>query len=94
MRVLILATLAGVGLSVLALPAAAVPAGPVAGVSSPSDMLTNVRMRRHRMRRHSMSRIQRRYPGASFARNKTPGAIAGSSSGNGVTGSYAAPSGR
>lgn len=83
MRVLVLAALAGVGLSVLALPASAVPAGPVAGISSPSDMLTNVRMRRHRMRRHSMSRIQRRYPGASFARNKTPGAIAGSSGGMG-----------
>lgn len=94
MRVLVLAALAGVGLSVLALPAAAVPAGPVAGISSPSNMLTTVRMRHHRMRRHSMSRIQRRYPGASFVRNKTPGAIAGSSRGNGVTGSYAAPSGR
>ena len=94
MRVLVLAALAGVGLTVLALPAVAVPAGPVAGVSSLSDMLTNVRMRRHHTRRHSMSGIQRRYPGASFVRNKTPGAAAGSSGGNGVTGSYAAPSGR
>ena len=94
MRVPVLAALAGVGLSVLALPAAAVPAGPVAGVSSPPDMLTNVRMKRHRVRRHSMSGIQRRYPGASFVRNKTPGAAAGSGGGNGVTGSYAAPSGR
>ena len=94
MRVQVLAALAGLGLGALALPASAVPAGPMAGISAPSDMLTNVRMRHHRMRRHSMSRIQRRYPGASFARNKTPGAIAGSSGGNGVTGSYAAPSGR
>lgn len=94
MRVLVLAALAGVGLSVLTLPAAAVPAGPVPGVSSPIDMLINVRMKRHRMRRHSMMRTQRRYPGASFVRNKTPGAAAGSSGGNGVTGSYAAPSGR
>lgn len=94
MRVLVLAALAGVGVSLLALPASAVPAGPVAGVSSPTDMLTNVRMRRHRVRRRSMSGIQRRYPGASFVRNKTPGAAAGSSGGNGVTGSYAAPSGR
>lgn len=94
MRVLVLAALAGLGLGVLALPASAVPAGPMAGISSSSDMLTNVRMRRHRMRRHSMSRTQRRYPGASFARNKTPGAAAGSGGGNGVTGSYAAPSGR
>lgn len=94
MRILVLAALASVGLSVLALPASAVPAGPVAGVSSLSDMLTTVRMRRHHMRRHSMSRTQRRYPGASFARNKTPGAPAGSGGGNGTTGSYAAPSGR
>ena len=94
MRVLVLAALAGVGLSVLAIPALAVPAGPVAGISSPSDMLTNVRMRRHRMHRRSMMRTQRKYPGASFARNTTRGAIAGSGGGNGATGSYAAPSGK
>ena len=94
MRTLFLAALAGVGLASLTFPAAAVPAGPVAGVSSPSDMLTNVRMRHHRMHRRMMSRTQRRYPGASFARNKTRGAIAGSGGGNGTTGSYAAPSGR
>lgn len=60
MRILIFAALAGASLVGLSLPAAAVPAGPVAGVSSPSDMLTNVRMRRHRMRRPSMTWVQRR----------------------------------
>ncbi|WP_182180209.1 hypothetical protein [Methylobacterium radiotolerans] len=94
MRIPVLAALAGVSLGVLAVPASAVPAGPGAGISSPSDMLTDVRMRRHHVRRHSTSRILRRYPGASFVRNKTPGAPGGSSRGNGVTGSYAAPSGR
>ncbi|MEE7504808.1 hypothetical protein [Methylobacterium mesophilicum] len=99
MRILVLAALAGVGLGVLAVPASAVPAGPVTSIASPSDMVTNVRMRRHHMRhhhmrRHSMSRIQRRHPGASFVRNKTRGAAGGSSRGNGVTGSYAAPSGK
>ncbi|MGU3545081.1 hypothetical protein [Methylobacterium sp. A52T] len=94
MRILVLAALAGVGLGVLAVPASAVPAGPATGLSAPSDMLTDVRMRRHHLRRHSMSRVQRRYPGASFVRNKTPGSAGGSSRGNGVTGSYAAPSGR
>ncbi|MEE7493772.1 hypothetical protein MOTC310_26440 [Methylobacterium oryzae] len=94
MRISALAALAGVSLGILSVPAAAVPVGPVNGVSPPSDMVTDVRMRGHHMRPHSMSRIQRRYPGASFARNKTPGAPGGSSRGNGVTGSYAAPSGR
>ena len=94
MRILVIAALAGVGLGVLAVPASAVPAGPATGLSSPSDMLTDVRMRRHHVQRHSMSRVQRRYPGASFVRNKTPGSAGGSSRGNGVTGSYAAPSGR
>ena len=94
MRILVLAALAGVGLGVLTVPASAGPAGRATGLSSPSDMLTDVRMRRHHVRRHSMSRVQRRYPGASFVRNKTPGSAGGSSRGNGVTGSYAAPSGR
>ncbi|MCJ2067292.1 hypothetical protein MKK75_00455, partial [Methylobacterium sp. J-030] len=89
MRFLTLSVVAAIGTTILSLPAAAVPAAPVAGISSPSDMLTNVRMRRHHMRRRMMSRTQRRYPGASFARNKTPGAPAGSGGGNGVTGSYA-----
>ncbi len=94
MRTMFLAALAGVGLASLTLPAAAVPAGPAAVITSSSDMLTTVRMRRHHMRRRMMSRTQRRYPGASFARNKTPGAPAGSGGGNGATGSYAAPSGK
>lgn len=94
MRIPSLTALAAVGLAILCLPAAAVPAGPVAGVSSQPDMLTQVRMRRHRMRRSSMQRTQRMYPGASFVRNTTRGAPAGSSGGNGTTGSYAAPSGK
>ncbi|TXM98878.1 hypothetical protein FV242_27355 [Methylobacterium sp. WL64] len=94
MRMFVLAALAGCGFAGLILPASAVPAGPGAGVSSPSDMLTNVRMRRHRMHRRSMMRTQRKYPGASFVRNTTRGAPAGSSGGNGTTGSYAAPSGK
>ena len=40
-----------------------------------------------------MQRTQRMYPGASFVRNTTRGAPAGSSGGNGTTGSYAAPLG-
>jgi len=40
MRIPVLAALAGVSLGVLAVPASAVPAGPVTGISSPSDMLT------------------------------------------------------
>jgi len=51
-------------------------------------------MRHHRTRRPSMQRTQRMYPGASFVRNTTRGAPAGSSGGNGTTGSYAAPSGK
>ena len=94
MRMFVLAALAGCGLAGFVLPASAVPAGPAAGVSSPSDMFTNVRMRRHRMHRRSMMRTQRKYPGASFVRNTTRGAPAGSSGGNGTTGSYAAPSGK
>lgn len=94
MRFRVLAALVGVGFSVLALPASAVPAGPVASVTAPSDMVTTVRMRRHHMHRRSMMRTQRKYPGASFVRNTTPGAPAGSGGGNGTTGSYAAPSGR
>lgn len=94
MRTLTLAALAAIGVAVLSLPAAAVPAGPAASISAPAGMVTNVRMRRHRMRRSRMGSIQRKYPGASFVRNKTPGAIGGSSGGNGVTGSYAAPSGK
>jgi hypothetical protein len=99
MRNLTLAAFAAAGLAVLSLPAAAVPAGPALGISSSSDMLINVRMRHHHMRRHHMrrgmmSQTQRRYPGASFVRNKTRGAAAGSSMGNGTTGSYAAPSGK
>lgn len=93
MRFLMLAALAATGSIVAFLPADAAPARPIAVLSSPSDMLTTVRMRRHRMRRHFMSRSQRKYPGASFVRNKTPGAPAGSSGGNGTTGSTAAPSG-
>lgn len=94
MRFLTLAVLAAAGSAILSLPAAAVPAGPVVGVSSPSDMLTTVRMRRHHMRYHSMSRMHRSYPGASFVRKRTPGAPAGSNMGNGATGSVAAPSGQ
>jgi hypothetical protein len=60
MRIVILAALAGAGLAGLSLPAAAVPAGPVVGVSSPSDMRTDVRMRRHHMRRPAMTWVQRR----------------------------------
>lgn len=53
MRTLILAAITAVSLAVLSLPAAAVPAGPVSGISS-SDMLTQVRMRgHHMMRRHA-----------------------------------------
>jgi hypothetical protein len=94
MRIPSLAALSAVGLAILCLPAAAVPAGPGAGASSPSDMFTPVRMRHHRTRRPSMQRTQRMYPGASFVRNTTRGAPAGSSGGNGTTGSYAAPSGK
>lgn len=94
MRIPYLAALAGAGLAILCLPAAAVPAGPGAGLAAPSALLTQVRMRHHHMRRGSMARTQRKYPGASFVRNTTRGAPAGSSGGNGTTGSYAAPSGR
>lgn len=92
MRYVMLAALAASSV-ILSHPAAATPASPVAGLSAPSDMLTNVRMRHHRIRRHSMWRTQRRYPGASFVRKRTRGAPAGSNLGNGATGSVAAPSG-
>ncbi|MCJ2089542.1 hypothetical protein MKK88_26655 [Methylobacterium sp. E-005] len=94
MRFLTLAVLAAAGSAVLSLPAAAVPAGPVAGVSSPSDMLTTVRAKRHRKKRAMMSNSQMMKPGASGVNNKTPGAPAGSGGGNGATGSNAAPSGK
>ncbi|MGH1572847.1 hypothetical protein ACRAWG_21915 [Methylobacterium sp. P31] len=93
MRLLMLAALAASSV-VLSLPAAAAPASPVAGLSSPSEMLTDVRMSRHHMRHHSMSRMHRGYPGASFVRKRTRGAPAGSNMGNGATGSVAAPSGQ
>lgn len=60
MRLFILAALAGAGLAGLSLPAAAVPAGPGAGVSSPSALRTDVRMRRRPMRRPAMTWVQRR----------------------------------
>lgn len=94
MRFLILAVLAAAGSAILSLPAAAVPAGPVVGIASPSDMVTSVRMKRHRKRRSMMSNSQMMKPGASGVNNKTPGAPAGSGGGNGATGSTAAPSGK
>lgn len=94
MRTLTLAILAVAGSVAASLPAAAVPAGPLAGISPTSDMVTVVRMKRRHMRRSAMSRSQMMKPGASGVNNKTPGAAAGSNMGNGATGSYAAPSGK
>lgn len=91
MRASIIAALvAGLGSVSLIGPAAAVPAGPGSAVATSSDMLTPVRMKRHRKR---MSR-RGMMPGASGVRNVTRGAPAGSSGGNAVTGSTAAPSGK
>ena len=89
MRCLMIAALAATGTLMLSFPAAAIPAGPLSGLSSSSDMLTYARLRRH-----SMRRSQRMNPGASFATKRTRGAPAGSTGGNGATGSYAAPSGQ
>lgn len=53
MRNLTLAAVTAVSLAVMSLPAAAVPANPVSGISSPK-VLTQVRMRgHHMMRRHA-----------------------------------------
>ena len=60
MRTLALTAFAAIGLALLSLPAAAVPAGPMSGISTSAGMLTPVRMRRHRMRRPSMTWVQRR----------------------------------
>lgn len=60
MRTLILTALAAVGLAILSHPASAVPAGPVSGISAPSGMLTEARMRRRPMRRGSMTWVQRK----------------------------------
>ena len=59
MRTLTLTAFAAIGLAFLALPAAAVPAGPVSGISEPSDVITLARMRSHRMRRSKMTWVQR-----------------------------------
>ena len=94
MRILTLAVIAVVGSITVSLPAEAVPAGPAAGLSPSSDLVTVVRMKRRHMRRSAMSRSQMMKPGASGVNNKTPGAAAGGTMGNGATGSYAAPSGK
>lgn len=94
MRILTLAVIAVVGSITVSLPAEAVPAGPAAGLSPSSDPVTVVRMKRRHMRGSAMSRSQMMKPGASGVNNKTPGAAAGGTMGNGATGSYAAPSGK
>lgn len=88
------ALLSGFGIAALATPAAAVPAGPSIAVAAPADTIVNVRMKKRRMKRVSGRRMMGG-PSTSGGRSTaTPGAPAGSTGGNGVTGSGAAPTGK
>ena len=82
------ALLTGLGTAPLVTPAAAVPAGPASAIAVPTDAIVNVRMKRSRMMRMGGPSTSN---GPSTA---TRGAPAGSTGGNGVTGSGAAPSGK
>lgn len=87
------ALLTGFGTASVITPAAAVPAGPASAIAVPTDAIVNVRMKKRRMKRSRMMRMggPSTSNGPSTA---TRGAPAGSTGGNGVTGSGAAPSGK
>ncbi|MGY2053104.1 hypothetical protein [Methylobacterium sp. JK268] len=93
MRIAIITTfvLAGLGAGALSGPASALPVGPDRGIAAPDGAISEARMRRHA--RHAHRHGFRVRPGGRF-NNVTRGAPAGSSGGNAVTGSTAAPSGR
>lgn len=79
---------AGFGMALLVIPAAAIPFRPSLAVGTSTDMLAATRMRRSDRPAGLVRHQQYRF------NQVTRGAPAGSSGGNGVTGSVAAPSGK